>query len=515
MFRATCDSQDVCATCINDEFGSGVTATDFGRADILKEHTEAMRRQQARATRVGRNLRSSSAFSMLGRVRCALSLVLFLFCVFMFLTSDGDKLTFLNQLPYEYQLSISLGTALVSSLLLLPSFSRHKVVVSVFCLLMLALGATMPSFWHFRVAETTAYVPETDADNAELDAAVVNGRLIDDKELTLFYDLKKSRPRDVHYCVFVRCDNLQEDTAPGVISYGRMEQSVRNLIRSSLSRLLYGAEVEINNSQNGSGVIFTVASVPGEKQNITSLLSRYGNVYFSDAAEGIYELTLDPEKMKIGEDADTSKLLDPMHPSFAELNMRALRSLRSEVVRASAKRLADANVNRLRSDICNRLILTLNDPWDTDLDTYNVLIEALVVYAPEGDTRVTPLLWSYFQTNIRARRPVSNEIAVRLAKEAPDKMSGPVIKLWQMNPTAWNEVAGVLVASVEPYIIEQLQKKDLSVKQLTDCLNYLQPYGTVQSLPVLQPYLEHQDRAISRKVSNTIDAINGRSSSAQ
>ena len=40
MFRATCDSQDVCATCINDEFGSGVTATDFGRADILKEHTE-------------------------------------------------------------------------------------------------------------------------------------------------------------------------------------------------------------------------------------------------------------------------------------------------------------------------------------------------------------------------------------------------------------------------------------------------------------------------------------------
>ena len=157
----------------------------------------------------------------------------------------------------------------------------------------------------------------------------------------------------------------------------------------------------------------------------------------------------------------------------------------------------------------------MKDPWATDPDTYNVLIDALVVYAPEGDARITPLLWDYFQTTIRARRAVSHAVAVRLAKAAPDKMNGPVLKLWQANPTAWNEVAGVLVEHMEPYMIEQLQKNDLSVKQLTDCLNYLQPYGTAASLPVLQPYLEHNDRAISRKVSNTIDAINGRAQSAQ
>lgn len=515
VFRPSTESQDVCAVCLNEEFGAGVAATDFGRESILKEHSEAMRRQRARASRLARAFRSTSAFSMLGLVRCVLAVILFLICVFFFITSDGDKLTFLNQLPYIYQLSISLGCAIISSLLLLPSFSRHKTIVMVTCLLMLALGATMPTIWHFRVPVTTAYVPETGAGSAKGEQALNNGRLIDDKELSFFSDLKKTRPRDVHYCVFMRCDHLKDDTAPGVISYGRMDQSARNLIRSSLSRLMHGAPVEINNSQNGCGVIFTVSCVPGEKQNISSLLNRYGSVYFSDAAEGIYELTLDPDKLAIGEDCDTSKLLDPMHPAFAELNIKALRSLRADVVRASAKRLADANVNRLRADICNRLIETLNTPWETDLDTYNMLIDALVVYAPEGDVRITPLLWNYFQTVIRAHRSVSNDVAIRLAKAAPDKMNEPVLKLWQLNPTAWNEVAGVLVDYIEPYMIEQLEKKDLSVRQLTDCLNYLQPYGTAKSLPFLQPYLGHADRAISRKASNTIDAIKVRIRSAQ
>lgn len=510
VFRATQESQEICAECLGAEFGSGVVATDFGRDSVVKSNTDAMRRQQARADRVGKQLRSSSAFSTMGQVRCGLAVLLFLICVFMFIISDGEHMTFLNQLEYNYQLSISVGVSLVASLLLLPSFSGHKVTIGISWAIMLIMGVNMPNMWHYRVPQTTIYSHnEEEKDVADI-AASIKGRLLTDKELSYFYDLKKTRPRAVHYSVFVRCDAIQEDYAAGVVSFGKMEQKNRNLIRSSLSRMLHGAQVEINNTASGSGVIFTVVNVPDERKNLTTMLGCYGRVYFSDAAEGIYELLLEPDKVSIGEELDTSVLLDPAHPGFAELNMRALRSLNAEIVRAAAKRLADANVNRLRSDICSRLIETLQYPWEAEPDAYNALVEALVVYAPAGEARTIDLLWHYFKENIRNRRGVSNIVVTRLAKDAPERMKDPVLKLWQANPTAWNDIAGILAAELEPVILEQLSKSASDVKVMTDCLNYLEPYGTQKAIPVLEAYVNHQDRAIARKAANTIDAIRGR-----
>ena len=510
MFRASTESQDVCPTCLNDEFGSGVAATDFGREEFIKENSAAMRRQQARATRLSKNFRSATAYNLIGMLRCGLGVILFMICVLLFLISDGDEMTFLNQLEYEYQLCISLGTALISSLLLLPSFTRHKIVVASFWVVMLTMGATMPSMWHFKVPQVTDYVPETTEENTVDDAALMNGRHLTDADLAYFNELKESRSRGVHYSVFVRCDLVSEDVAEGIIAFGRMEQPTRNLIRASLSRLMRGAKVEINNSADGSGVIFTLVNVPDERKNITSILNRYGRVYYSEPAEGIYELLLEPDKVKIGSAYDAAIMLDPLHPSFAELNMKALRSLDAEIVRAAATRLADGNVNRLRNDIAVRIVETLQQPWESEPDTYNALVEALVVYAPQGMPHVADILWKYFQNNIRARRGVSQRVSIRLAQEAPDKMKNPVLKLWQSNPAAWNDVAGVLVEHMEPYMIEQLTKRDVSVKDLTHIMNYLQSYGTSKSLPALTPYVEHGDKAITRKASNTIDAIKGR-----
>ncbi|MBE6435010.1 MAG: hypothetical protein E7030_02265 [Akkermansiaceae bacterium] len=510
MFRASTESQDVCPACLNDEFGSGVAAKDFGREAFIKENSAAMRRQQARATRLSKNFRSATAYNLIGMLRCGLGVILFMICVLLFLISDGDQMTFLNQLDYTYQLCISLGTALISSLLLLPSFTRHKIVVASFWVIMLSMGATMPSMWHFKVPNVSDYEPETAEEKPGDDAALTSGRHLTDADLAYFNELKESRTRGVHYSVFVRCDLVKEDVAEGIISFGRMEQPTRNLIRTSLSRLMKGAKVEINNSADGSGVIFTVVNVPDERKNISSILNRYGRVYYSEPAEGIYELLLEPDKVKIGDGYDAAVMLDPLHPSFAELNMKALRSLDAEIVRAAASRLAEANVNRLRNDIAVRIIEALQQPWESEADTYNALAEALVVYAPHGMPQVADILWRYFQNNIRAGRGVSQRVAVRLAQEAPDKMKTPVLKLWQANPTAWNEVAGVLVEFMEPYMIEQLTKKNLSVKDLTHVMNYLQSYGTSRALPALQPYVEHGDKAITRKASNTIDSIKGR-----
>lgn len=514
MFLATQESQDVCADCLADEFGSGVVSRDFDHDTLVKDNNSAMRRQLARASQLGRTLRAGTAFSMSGHVRCGLAVSLFLLCVFMFILSDGSHRTFLNQLDYEYQLLISLGTALLSSLLLYPSFVRHKLVIGILWIIVLILGVTLPSICYYKVPDATSVASDSTtfaaSDTEETEQKTKSARILPDEDLAFFYDLRRSRPKSVHYSVFVRCDAVTGDFDDGIIVYGRMEQSDRNLIKSSLSRMFHGAKVEINNVDTGQGVLFTVINVPAERKNITSLLGQYGDVYYSDAAEGIYELTLSKEKVRMGENADPSILLNSNHPGFAELNMNALRSLNPEIVRAAAKRLADANVNALRLDIANRVKETLQYSWLTEPDTYNALVEVLVVYAPQGDPQVTDILWNYFKENIRARRSVSNDVVARLAHDDPKRMRTPVLKLWQANPSAWNDIAGILVNELQPYMIEQLSGSGLSVKEITDYMNYLELYGTEAALPVVQRYMNHQDKAISRKASNTRDSIIGR-----
>ena len=138
-----------------------------------------------------------------------------------------------------------------------------------------------------------------------------------------------------------------------------------------------------------------------------------------------------------------------------------------------------------------------------------------MVYAPETDTKIVPVLWDYFEHNLRAGKGVSSKVVHRLALLAPQQMKTPVLKLWQSNPAAWNDIAGLLVAELEPYMIEQLSRTDLSLKELSDLLNYEQPYGTAKALQVVQQHANHPDKAIARKVENTVADITARSNAAQ
>lgn len=516
MFHASREGQEVCAQCLEEEFSSGSSSAGTTTyKELTKEYAVSVRKQKERASRMGRNLRSSSAYNVMGAVRCCLGVALFLVCVFFFIISDGDKPTFLNQLEFSYQLSISFGAAIIASLLLVPSFPRHKKVVALVIAIMMGLGATMPMFWHYKVPETTEFVPTMVEEEQVVEEPEQTGRLLTDKDVPYFTELEQNRPKSVHYCVFIRCDIADKNTADGVLYFGSMDQGTRNLVKTSLSRLLDGARVEVNNPPNGSGVVFTIANVPAERKNISSLLERYGQVYYTDAARGVYELVLESDRIKVGEDVDPAVLLDNHRPGFAEANMRALFSLDAKLVGAAADRLAKADLPMLRPDIYNKLLQCLAFSWKTDPNVHKSLVEALVVYAPETDTKIVPVLWDYFEHNLRAGKGVSSKVVHRLALLAPQQMKTPVLKLWQSNPAAWNDIAGLLVAELEPYMIEQLSRTDLSLKELSDLLNYEQPYGTAKALQVVQQHSNHPDKAIARKVENTVADITARSNAAQ
>lgn len=511
MFRASSDSQDVCPVCLNDEFSAGVTLSDGSDEAVAKLQTSAMQRQSARANRLGKRLRVNNPFSVNGGVRCALAVFLFSICVFLFLLSDGSEPTFLNQLEYHYQLCISLGTAIVSALLILPSFSGHKTQVGAVVAVILLLGGAMPSMWHYRVDDAELVsVPLENPQTPEVQVRQ-EGRLLDERDLVLFRNAKKGYPHRVHYAIFLRYSIMPGSAEGGNIKYVPLSYETITLVRKSLSRLLHGAKVESLKSDSGYGVIFTITNAPGEKQNITTMLSRYGEVYFSDPEEGIYEVAYNERKVLRGISGKMDERRNPRHPAYVELNMEALRSLDAEVVRAAAVDLATSDVKRLRNDILNCLIETLQEPWASAPDTYKALVEALVVYAPQGTPRVADILLKYFEISSKNQRPVSKSVVLRLAKEAPDKMHGPVLKLWQYSPSEWNEVAGVLIAQLEPYMIEQLLRQDIRINEMLDVLRYLEPYGTQKSIPVLRQVSETAvDQTIRHKAAGVISAINSR-----
>lgn len=513
MFRASSDSQDVCPDCLNNEFSAGAALSDVGSDAVAKLLSSAVQRQNARANRLGKRFRVKNPFSSNGGVRCAFALFLFSVCVFLFLLSDGEEPTFLNQLEYHYQLCISLGSALVSLALILPSFSGHKTQVTVASLVILLLGVAMPSMWYYRVDDSEVYTDELVGAQAPETQSQQGGHLFDERDLVQFRNAKKGYPSRVHYAVFLRYSVDPESSQNGRDKYIPCGYDVIHLVNRSLSRLLHGANVENVRSASGYGVVFTVTNAPGEKQNISTLLGRYGDVYFSNPEEGIYEVACDEQKIMSGKNGNVEHRRDPNHPDYVELNLKALRSLDAQVVRVAAEHLANSDVKRLKNDIFHCLIEVLQDPWETSPDTYKALVDALVVFEPEGayNPRVFDLLMNYLKFESQNSRPVSQSVVTRLALEKPEKMHVPVLKLWQRSPEAWNDVAGLLVEQLEPYMIEQLQRSDIKIDEMLNVLRYLDSYGTPKSLPALRHVCETTGvQTLRHRAADVISSIEAR-----
>lgn len=517
MFQASSEEQDVCSQCLSAEFASGGLSTEVSHEELVKEYAGGVsRRQQARARRMGRALSSSTAFSMMGKVRCGFAVLLFLICTALFILGDGEQKTFLNQLAEEEQLAISLSVCTIAAALLLPSYTRHKLVVGLSALFIVLMGVFMPSLWHHRTAElSSAPGVVTDAETTEAESVAEEGRYLKDDELTLFHKLHDEKPRGVHYVVFMRCDIDDSHKMNGSLAFGRMEQTTRNLIKSSLSRFMHGAEVLLNNSRDGNGVIFTIADVKGERINMEQILRRYGRVYYKDTRRGVYELALESDKVQPGMAADPQARMNPHSARFAEANMKALASLDAKLVADAARKLAAANTQVLRGDICDNLLRTLSSPWESEPDAHQALVEALTVYAPKGDARIVPPLKLYFDQCIKFGRGISSPVVMRLVEEAPEQVVDAVLRLWAANPVAWNEITGKLGVHAEKRMIAFLERPDLPMERIFDILTFLHDFGTEASLPVLERYISHEDKTVSAKAEGTAASIRSKAEAPQ
>lgn len=494
-FHTTTEGTNVCPDCLQSEFGcaGSMPVVDIHR--LREEYSVPDRRQAARAIRMRKRLSSSGLFSMMGKVRCAFAILLFLICAFAYMLGDSETYkTPINQLEPFYQRMVSLGVCLVAACLLFPSYKRHKFIVGLTMLGMLVMGWCMPAIWHFRKAPLS--LPEKGGEQQPVSLkeeagpeASVPSRQLTEQDLQVFKEACASGA--TCYAIYL---NTQDARA-------------REIIRDALTRLLRAENTRSYTRANG--VLFVVANAQGQRGNISRIVSRLGKVTNANVASGIYEVQYDAVKANMVSAFPSEVLGTPTHPSFVSGNISELSSLEPMRVRAAATRLKEANARVLRPDIREALLLALKDSWAFELETYTTLVEALVVYSPVGDREMVGEGMKYFQYCCQMRCATSETVMQMLVKEKPAEMVNPIVELWKRNPLAWNGMLAELGNLAEPPVLQVLADTD-DHQQINSCLKFLENYGSAAAIPAIEPMLQHPDSLIARSARITLDSIRNR-----
>ncbi len=496
-FQSSSEGTTVCPDCLREEFGTAPPLVIDEKNDpIIKAAKAANRRQAARAEQWYEGYRHGGSFSASSKLRFALGIVLFLICLFLFMLSSGDIYGVeFRLIPETAKLPVSLLFCWVAAALVFTSTRRHKAVVTLTTLFLLAAGWFMPDAWRaLEEAKPVSPVETELADEAKPAAEdipmVRKKRVLTESDLTIFREKRHESPATVHYAIYV-------DTH---------DNEVRQSMRDTLARLLEaGSCVAYTRAQ---GALFIVERAAGGTRNIARLLSRFGRPYYAIPAEGIYEVNFDSEKSNVICRFSDEVLGTPSNPSFVSANLTELRSvLDPHRVRLAATALRNANVEVLREDIRDTLVSVLRDPWASVPDTYTALVEALAVYAPEGDREAVDVTRKYFLTMRSARLPISSSVLSMLIRETPEEMVAPVVELWCTDPVAWNGTLEQLGTLPQDNLLDVLKSSN-SLQIQGAILKHLEKFGTPEAIPAVQPFADHSDSLISRAAKATLKALN-------
>lgn len=465
---------------------------------LRQEYTAPSRRQAARAARMSKSQYSSGMTRTMGKLRCVFAVILFLLGAFAFMLGDSETYrTPINQLAPASQRGLSMGICVVACCLLAPSYKRHKFIVGMAIIAMLAMGWHMPTLWHFREPSTADKDLPTEAETADAQQTAANGedvpekgRSLTESDLQVFRDVVANAPKLTHYAIYLNTQDLR----------------ARDIVREALTRILQAGNTR--SYTRAKGVLFVVSNVQGKRVNISPVASRLGKITYSNVSAGIYEVQYDAAKACMHSMFPPEVLGSPTHPSFVSGNVSELYSLDPMRVRAAAQRLKEANVRVLRTDIRDSLLNVLKDSWKTEPDTYAALVDALVVYAPSGDKEKLKAARDYFQYCLRAQCPTSALVMQMLIRESPNEMVQPVVEMWKNNPLAWGGMLNELGSKAESAVLQVLDNTQ-DHQQLNACLKFLEYHGGSRSIPVVRRFLNHPDSLIARSARTTLERLQG------
>ncbi len=494
-FHTTHEDATVCPSCLRSEFTVKATVLDDNeRAELAAEYKESIKRQSARAESFNGVYASGTAFSVAGKLRFALGLVIFLVCCFLFLVSDRENgIKFLIDLDMESQRLFSMILCVVSAVLVASSSVRFKVAVRLLALVIAAVGWFLPDMLAAALRAkqvATVALPESAPGKPETPdkTGPSTEPVMTEEDLQVFYTLRSSSHRISHYAVFM--DN--------------QDSRARALVREALNRLLEAEYTRAYTRANGA--LYVIVNAPGERRSISALLSRFGTVTHADISRGVYEVRFDADRANLVSQYSPDVLSSPLNSSYVTANLSELRCLDPMRVRMSARSLAGSNVRVLRREIRDTLVEVLQDPWTTEPDTYSALIDALVTYCGTRDAAATQLCLKYFEARRALHRDASPEVTMYLIREVPDAMVNPILDLWCENPIAWTDMLNQLGYRVQAPLVERLTTAT-NIRVISTILKYFEERGTPEALPAVEPFLEHSDSIIRHSARTAQSAL--------
>lgn len=508
-FHTNQEEMTVCPECLKAEFSSAPKLSSDELASLWGEYKSAHARQVARAERMNEGYLSGEAFSMAGKIRFAIGILLFVVCLFIFLVSDTSPSSSpIAQLDADEQRVFSVVFCWVAAGFVFFSTRRRPKVVYPVVALFLIAGWYMPTVWsmvsNMLKPATVVAVEKTTKPEDTVTAPTENRRVLTDDDLAVFIQHAKKARNLTHYGVYV---DVQQPAARGVI-------------RDALNRLLHAEFTTPYTRSNGA--LFLVANIRDDRRDISDILSRLGRVTYADVKTGVYEVLYDADKANMVSKYSPEVLSDPQNASFVTANLSELLCLEPMRVRMAARTLKGANVAYSRGDIREALVAALSEPWEGDQETYQALVETAVTYADRasatsGDSIRAAIVnhcWQYFQKRFKQHRESSATIINFLIEERPQDMVEAIVEYWGKDPVEWKPTLDILDARSHDAVqarLLQLLESTKSLGTINSIMRYLQSQGTREAIPVVEKFQSHSDSMIRYAARTTLDALKKRS----
>lgn len=495
-FSATREGITVCPECLRQEFAaSAPRLNDSERAALAAEYAPSIKRQTARAAAMGQVYASGHAFSVAGTLRLSLGIGIFLVCAFIFLISDKDTgVTFLTDDDIATQRIFSMVFCSVAAVVIATAPVYFKKIAYALSVCVLLLGWFMPNMLEAAMEankEEDMNAGASQLVSGEQIQLANEGPVLTDADLQVFYSQKTLSHRISHYAIYM----------------DKQDSRSREILRDALGRLLQAEYTRAYSRANGA--LFVCSNVPGERRNISALLSRFGSLTYAAPEKGVYEVNFDIDKANLVSQYSSEVLTSPMHASYVTANLSELRCFDPIRVRMSARSLASSNVQVLRGEIRQTLLEVLNDPWTSEPDTYAALIDAMVVYSEEVDREATQHCLKYFQARRALKREVNKNVIRFLILQSPDTMVSPIVELWSENNVEWSDMLNLLGFRAQPLLISKLKSTD-NIRLIGSILKYIEENGTKDALPAVEPFLDFSDSIIRHSARSAVNALQAR-----
>lgn len=483
-----------CADCLKAEFQKPAAALGSKeRNELLNEFGAQDKRQQVRAVRMSEEYRAGLLFGWTGQLRFVFGCALFIIVALIFSLMGGSEQEHaFDSLGVSAQRVMALFLSFVAAMLVYTSSSR-RVLTYPIVLVMLASGWFLPDLAFLDAAERIQPEEEVTEEQAE-EQTVEEDRALKRSDLDVFYQQKKEDSHGVHYAVYMSSQDAH----------------TRTIVRDALCRLT-GAEYTRAYTRN-DGALFVISHTRGKLKNISRILNRFGTITYAEPSEGIYELRFDPEKVNMVSRYPVEVLTNPSNSTYVSANIEELLSLDPMRIRSAAKHLQQSNVQMLRNEVRETLLVVMQDPWNSDYDTYSALAEASTVYAiGDKDAAVVDACRKFFRFGLQVKREIPESVTKYLIAAVPDEMVEPVVAFWCENPIAWTESIASLGLRSQDALLAKLRETN-NIRLIGNIIRHLKGYGDARAVNDIKVFLNHKDAIIRHTAQDAIRAIESRNS---